>query len=49
MSRSLMVAVGTQTTAEFTGTVDADSMGGAVVFEGAGDGTWWAVRAPAKK
>ena len=29
----------------FTGTVDGDSMGGRVEFEGAGSGTWSAVRA----
>ena len=29
----------------FTGTVDGDNMGGRVEFEGAGSGTWSAVRA----
>ena len=36
---------GTKTQGIFTGTVDGDSMGGRVEFEGAGSGTWSAVRA----
>jgi hypothetical protein len=35
---------GTKTEGVFTGTVDGDSMGGRVEFEGAGSGTWSAVR-----
>jgi hypothetical protein len=35
---------GTKTQGIFTGTVDGDSMGGRVEFEGAGSGTWSAVR-----
>jgi hypothetical protein len=40
-----MVAEGTQTQGVFAGKVDGDTMGGDVSFEGAGDGTWSAVRA----
>jgi hypothetical protein len=40
-----MVAEGTQTQGMFAGKVDGDTMGGDVSFEGAGDGTWSAVRA----
>ena len=39
------VAEGMQTQGVFAGTVDGDSMGGDVSFEGAGDGTWSATRA----
>lgn len=39
-----MMAEGTQTTGTFVGTVDGDTMGGTVVFEGAGEGTWSAAR-----
>jgi hypothetical protein len=39
-----MVAEGTQTQGVFAGKVDGDTMGGDVSFEGAGDGTWSAVR-----
>lgn len=39
------VAEGTRTEGFFGGTVDGDSMSGSVEFEGAGDGTWSAVRA----
>lgn len=44
-----IVAEGTETTGTFTGTVDGDTMGGAVSFEGAGEGTWTATRTPPKK
>ena len=44
-----MIAEGTQTSGRFAGTVDGESMGGTVEFEGAGEGTWSAVRAPVKK
>lgn len=40
-----MVAEGMQTTGLFEGTVDGDTMGGTVEFEGAGEGTWSATRA----
>jgi hypothetical protein len=40
-----MVAEGTQTQGVFAGKVEGDTMGGDVWFEGAGDGTWSAVRA----
>jgi len=43
------VAEGTQVTGSFAGTVDGDKMSGTVDFEGAGDGTWYATRAAAKK
>ena len=36
---------GSKIQAVFTGTVDGDSMGGRVEFEGAGSGTWSAKRA----
>ena len=36
---------GTQTTGVFRGTVDGATMSGSVEFEGAGSGTWSAVRA----
>src|SRR6185503_11291744 len=35
-----ILAEGTRTTGEFAGTVDGDTMGGTVNYEGAGDGTW---------
>jgi hypothetical protein len=38
-------AEGTQTTGVFQGTIDGATMGGSVEFEGAGSGTWSAVRA----
>lgn len=38
-------AEGTQTTGAFEGTVDGATMSGKVEFEGAGSGTWSAVRA----
>jgi len=38
-------AEGTQTTGVFQGTVDGATMSGSVEFEGAGSGTWTAVRA----
>jgi hypothetical protein len=40
-------AEGTQTTGAFEGTVDGATMSGKVEFEGAGSGTWSAVRAKA--
>jgi hypothetical protein len=42
-------AEGQQASGSFGGVVDGDSMSGTVEFEGAGDGTWSATRAPAKK
>jgi len=42
-------AEGQQVSGNFGGTVDGDSMSGTVEFEGAGEGTWSATRAPAKK
>jgi hypothetical protein len=44
-----MIAEGTQTIGTFAGTVEGDKMSGTVTFEGAGDGTWSATRAPAKQ
>ncbi len=41
-------AEGTKTTGVFQGTVDGATMGGSVEFEGAGSGTWSAVRAKAE-
>jgi hypothetical protein len=41
-------AEGTQTTGAFEGTVDGATMSGKVEFEGAGSGTWSAVRAKAE-
>jgi hypothetical protein len=38
-------AEGMQTQGIFGGTVDGDTMGGDVAFEGAGEGTWSATRA----
>src|SRR3954466_10644011 len=43
-----ILAEGTRITGAFGGTVDGDKMGGTVSYEGAGDGTWAAVRKPAK-
>jgi hypothetical protein len=40
-----IVAEGMQTQGVFAGTVDGNTMGGNVSFEGAGDGTWSATRA----
>jgi hypothetical protein len=39
-----IVAEGMQTQGVFAGTVNGDTMGGDVSFEGAGDGTWSATR-----
>jgi hypothetical protein len=44
-----ILAEGTETTGTFAGSVDGETMSGTVSFEGAGDGTWTAARAPAKK
>jgi hypothetical protein len=44
-----MVAEGTTVTGAFTGTYEADRMKGDVEYEGAGEGTWTAVRMAAKK
>jgi hypothetical protein len=41
-------AEGTKTTGVFQGTVDGATMGGSVEFDGAGSGTWSAVRAKAE-
>ncbi len=43
-----MVAEGTTVSGTFTGTYENGRMSGDVEYEGAGDGTWAAVRAPAK-
>jgi hypothetical protein len=43
-----VVAEGTTVSGVFTGTYENDRMSGEVVYEGAGDGTWSAVRAPSK-
>jgi hypothetical protein len=40
-----LVAEGMQTQGVFAGKVEGETMGGDVSFEGAGDGTWSAVRA----
>lgn len=40
---------GEQISGVFYGTVEADAMRGDVEYEGAGEGTWTAVRIPAKK
>ena len=47
--RVAMVAEGTTVTGFFSGVFDADRMKGDVDYEGAGEGTWTAVRMPAKK
>jgi L-seryl-tRNA(Ser) seleniumtransferase len=44
-----MNAEGQETSGYFSGTIDGDRMSGSVEFEGAGEGTWTATRAPAKK
>jgi uncharacterized protein with FMN-binding domain len=44
-----IVAEGSTVTGTFTGTYEADKMKGEVDYEGAGDGTWTAVRMAAKK
>jgi hypothetical protein len=44
-----VVAEGTTVSGLFTGTFDNDKMKGDVEYEGAGDGTWTAVRIPPKK
>ena len=44
-----MVAEGTTVTGAFAGDFDKEQMSGTVEYEGAGDGTWSAVRVPAKK
>jgi hypothetical protein len=41
----VVLAEGTRTEGIFGGAVDGDSMSGSVEFEGAGEGTWSAVRA----
>ena len=43
-----MTAEGQAVLGVFTGVVDGDSMSGSVEFDGAGEGTWTAVRAAAK-
>jgi hypothetical protein len=43
-----MTAEGQAVLGVFTGVVDGDSMRGSVEFDGAGEGTWTAVRAAAK-
>lgn len=42
-------AEGTTVTGVFSGVFEADKMKGNVEYEGAGDGTWTAVRIPAKQ
>ena len=44
-----VVAEGTTVTGAFAGDFEKDEMSGTVEYEGAGDGTWSAVRAPVKK
>ena len=44
-----LVAEGTTVSGVFSGAYDNDRMAGDVEYEGAGDGTWIAVRVPAKK
>jgi hypothetical protein len=44
-----MVAEGTTVTGVFSGVFESDKMSGSVEYEGAGDGTWTAVRIPEKK
>jgi hypothetical protein len=44
-----VVAEGETVSGRFSGTVENDKMSGDVEYEGAGEGTWSAVRAPAKK
>jgi L-seryl-tRNA(Ser) seleniumtransferase len=44
-----MNAEGQEVSGLFSGTVEGDKMSGSVEFEGAGEGSWSATRAPAKK
>jgi hypothetical protein len=44
-----VVAEGTTVSGAFSGTYENDRMSGEVDYEGAGDGTWTAVRVPVKK
>jgi len=44
-----VVAEGTTVSGVFSGTVENDRMSGEVEYEGAGDGTWSAVRVPPKQ
>ena len=44
-----LVAEGTTVSGVFSGTYENDRMSGEVDYEGAGDGTWTAVRVPLKK
>jgi hypothetical protein len=44
-----VVAEGTTASGAFSGTCENDRMSGEVDYEGAGDGTWTAVRVPVKK
>ena len=44
-----VVAEGTTVSGAFVGDVEKDRMTGTVEYEGAGDGTWSAVRIPEKK
>ena len=44
-----VVAEGTTVSGVFTGDYEKDEMSGTVQYEGAGDGSWSAVRAAAKK
>jgi len=44
-----VVAEGETVSGVFSGTVENDRMSGDVEYEGAGEGTWAAVRVPAKK
>jgi hypothetical protein len=44
-----VVAEGATVSGVFTGTFENDRMSGEVDYEGAGDGTWSAVRAPSKQ
>ena len=44
-----VVAEGQTVSGVFSGTVENDKMSGDVEYEGAGEGTWSAVRVPAKK
>ena len=44
-----VVAEGTTVAGAFSGIVDGDRMSGDVDYEGAGEGTWTAVRLPEKK
>ena len=44
-----MVAEGTTVSGSFAGDIEKDRMTGTVEYEGAGDGTWSAVRIPQKE